>query len=67
MKHLKHDKKTLIMDAVTGVVDLDKLQDSKILSTVLYRCLHLYYRELGEEGLENVLRMWDDISKLSQK
>lgn len=67
MKRIKHEKKTLIIDAITEVLDLNKLQDRDLLSTVLYRCLDMYYREHGEEGFENVLRMWDDISRLSPK
>ena len=58
----KSKNRALIMDTIRDVLDVDKLNDRDLLSVTLYRCLHLYYREHGEEGLERILRMWDDIS-----
>jgi len=57
------NKKDLIIDSISDVLDLEKLQEKDMLSVTLYRCLDMYYSETGEEGLENILRMWDDISR----
>jgi len=62
----REEEKNLIIDSIREVLDIDKLQDRDMLSVALYRCLDLYYREHGEQGLEQLLRMWDDISKLSR-
>lgn len=58
----KIKNRALIIDSIRDVLNVDKLNDRELLSVSLYRCLDLYYREHGEEGLEKILRMWDDIS-----
>ncbi|HOW82118.1 MAG TPA: hypothetical protein PK573_06120 [Spirochaetota bacterium] len=58
----KTKERALIIDSIRDVLDVDKLNDRDLLTVTLYRCLDLYYREHGEEGLERILRMWDDIS-----
>jgi hypothetical protein len=63
----KTENRALIMDSIRDVLDVDKLNDRDLLSVTLYRCLDLYFREHGEEGLETILRMWDDISRTASR